>query len=75
MIYYASEGEGEMTIDIVRLGPAEEESSVYYRTEENQHDGIKFRGTSGTAVFPPGETMVSVPVMILDNDKFASLSI
>ena len=32
MIYYVKEDEGELRIDIVRLGPSEERSLVAYRT-------------------------------------------
>ena len=32
MIYYVKEDEGELRIDIVRLGPSEERSLVNYRT-------------------------------------------
>ena len=58
-IYYASEGEGDMMIDIVRLGPAATESRVDYSTDPSVHAGKKFVPASGTALFAPGETMVS----------------
>ena len=72
MIYYAAEEGGELIIDIVRLGPSDEESSVAYSTEPSEHGGRKFVATKGIASFAPGETIVYIPVKIIDDHRFES---
>merc|ERR1719379_1260653 len=43
---------------------------VHYTTDPSPDEGIKFKHTSGIAVFGPDETMVTVPVTIINDEIY-----
>ena len=64
-VFFCEESEGAFSIDIVRIGPASQEVSVQYSTEDGSaRAGINFEEATGTVRFAPGEIMrtVTVPV-------------
>lgn len=70
-IYYCDEDEGQMIIDVMRIGDLSTRSTVSYETREaSAKDGVDFIGVSGTLVFEPGVEEVSFPIELIDDDDW-----
>jgi uncharacterized delta-60 repeat protein/uncharacterized repeat protein (TIGR01451 family) len=72
--YFVSEGAGSVTLTILRGGPTNNTASVNYTTYSptNASDtngyavpNVDYVPTNGTLTFPPGETLETIPVTIL----------
>jgi uncharacterized delta-60 repeat protein/uncharacterized repeat protein (TIGR01451 family) len=72
--YFVSEGAGSVTLTILRGGPTNTGASVSYATSSptNASDtngyavpNVDYVPTNGTLNFPPGETLETIPVTIL----------
>lgn len=63
---YAHDDEGQMEIEIVRLGNPKEKCSVQYKTEDGSAKaGVKYVHTCGTAIFEPGEMLKTITVAVI----------
>eukprot|EP00930_Biecheleria_cincta_P030591 TRINITY_DN21191_c0_g3_i1.p1 TRINITY_DN21191_c0_g3~~TRINITY_DN21191_c0_g3_i1.p1 ORF type:complete len:900 (-),score=151.72 TRINITY_DN21191_c0_g3_i1:343-3042(-) len=72
MMYFFSEDEGTVEVEIFRLGNKQERSEVNFRTAEasaKEHE--VYVPTSGTLVFEPGVDRMKVPVQLLQNPAWA----
>lgn len=69
--FYAVETEGEMCVDVVRLGDADGTVTVAYECEDGAaKGGINYTAVSGTLTFASGETEQSITVPILDTGNW-----
>eukprot|EP00929_Paragymnodinium_shiwhaense_P113968 TRINITY_DN82278_c0_g1_i1.p1 TRINITY_DN82278_c0_g1~~TRINITY_DN82278_c0_g1_i1.p1 ORF type:complete len:844 (+),score=118.31 TRINITY_DN82278_c0_g1_i1:75-2606(+) len=73
-IYYVTEGdENTMRVDVARLGDAVHMACVDYATKDSSAKaGVKYLPVSGTLLFRPGETLKTVEIPILNNDRWDS---
>ena len=71
-IYYAERDEGEMKIDVTKLGDPKVACSVHYRTDPSPFENQKFTPVSGKLEFGPGEVTKSFHVPILLEKGFDS---
>jgi len=71
-LYYVKEGEEEsMSVDVVRLGHAEEEATVYYETKDGSAlANVKYKPCRGYLSFKAGESLKSIQIPILENDSW-----
>jgi len=72
MMYFFSEDEGTVEVEIFRLGNKQERSEVNFKTAEasaKEHE--VYVPTSGTLVFEPGVDRMKVPVQLLQNPAWA----
>lgn len=70
-MYFCEEHEGEMRIDVVRLGDSSGEATAEYTTvDSSAKAGVKYEAQAGTVRFLPGETMKEITVPLLQNDSF-----
>jgi uncharacterized repeat protein (TIGR01451 family)/uncharacterized delta-60 repeat protein len=76
--YFVSEGAGSATLTVLRGGPTNATASVFYTTysptNASETNGlavpnVDYIPTSGTLVFPPGVTLETVPVTILQGSN------
>jgi hypothetical protein len=76
--YFVSEGAGSVTLTILRGGPTNTTATVSYTTYSptNASDtngyavpNVDYVPTNGTLIFPPGETLETIPVTILQRDQ------
>jgi len=85
--YRVSEGDGDATITVVRMGDTSREASVKYLAAEIEIDaegciygamlgsatpGVDYARTSGTLLFAPGETSKTFRVPITDDAEIES---
>lgn len=70
-MYYCEEGEGEMTIDVMRLGDASMEAFADWTTKDaSAKAGHKYEARSGRVTFSPGETIKNISIPLLDDDSW-----
>jgi len=70
-VFFTTEDEGELEIDIQRLGDCSGRASFrYYSRDASAVAGRKYVATSGDMVFEPGETNKIVKVEILADTSF-----
>lgn len=70
-MYYCDEDEGEMVVDIIRLGPAHGAVAVQFCTEEvSAAAGVHFKSVSRRVVMADGEHESSVKIPIIVDDKW-----
>lgn len=68
-IYYVREDEGEISIDVARLGsPSGECSVVFTSVDASAKAGIKYQHTSGTLHFAEGETLKQILIKITQDE-------
>ena len=72
--YFVGEGAGSVTLTILRGGPTNTTATVFYTTysptnasETNGYavPNVDYVPTNGTLTFPPGETLETIPITIL----------
>ena len=72
--YFVNEGGGSVTLTILRSGPTNNAATVYYTTYSptNASDtngyavpNVDYVPVSGTLTFPPGQTLETIPVTII----------
>ena len=78
--YITSEADGHVRVEVIRVGDSSEQCSVYFSTE-------KIGGTSSAGeddytpvkdqevVFPAGETLQSVDVQLVNNDRWEEVEL
>jgi ABC-type multidrug transport system fused ATPase/permease subunit len=71
-IYYAEKDEGNMKIDICKLGDPYAKCSVSYKTDPSPYEGVKFKHVEGRLTFEPGQPTLSIFVPIIDTHGFDS---
>lgn len=70
-VYYCEEAEGQMSVDVVRLGVASGSATVEWRTEDSSAKaGVKYEASWGQLDFAPGETMKTVTIALLNDDAW-----
>mmetsp|Transcript_23469 Transcript_23469/g.54742 ORF Transcript_23469/g.54742 Transcript_23469/m.54742 type:complete len:918 (-) Transcript_23469:149-2902(-) len=70
-VYYASESEAKVTVEVVRLGEDVEECSVDYFTADNTAKaGRKYVAQRGTLRFEKGEFLQKVEIDVIDDDSW-----
>lgn len=70
-VFYTVEGEGEMEIDVQRLGDCSGSASFSYESRDaSAVAGRKYVATSGEMRFEPGEALKTIKVTILQTDSF-----
>jgi len=70
-VYFITEDEFEMNVDIVRLGDQTGTCSVEYTTEDGSAKAHKkYESRSGTMTFKPGETLKTIQIPILNDDSW-----
>jgi uncharacterized delta-60 repeat protein/uncharacterized repeat protein (TIGR01451 family) len=76
--YFVSEGAGSVTLTILRGGPTNTSATIFYTTYSptNASDtngyavpNVDYIPTNGTLTFPPGETLETIPVTILQGSS------
>lgn len=72
MMYFFSEDEGTVEVEVFRLGNKQERSEVNFKTAEaSAKENEVYVPTSGTLVFEPGVDRMKVPVQLLQNPAWA----
>jgi len=72
-LYYVEEEEGQLTIDLMRMGTLEGEIKVQYKTvDASGKAGIRYQASRGTVVFKDGESDQSIVVKVIDTDNWAT---
>ena len=70
-IYYCSEDETQMDVDVVRLGNCSHACSVNYETHDGSaRAGQKYEHVAGTLEFGPGETDKMIHIPLLNDDSW-----
>lgn len=70
-IYYCSEDEGSVRVEVVRLGEDEDECSVDYATFDiSAHRDVKYIGAKGTIRFEKGEMFKFLEIKLIENESF-----
>jgi len=70
-IYYVSENEGSLNVEITRVGNLKEACTVNYSTESGSAaDGKVFSGRAGKLTFLPGEELKTIQVPIIDDEDW-----
>eukprot|EP00045_Choanoeca_perplexa_P014844 m.177223 g.177223 ORF g.177223 m.177223 type:complete len:838 (+) comp16814_c0_seq1:100-2613(+) len=68
--YHVMENVGTVPISITRTGDLSEEASVRVFTEDGTAEGTKdFEPLDQRIVFPPGESIVTIHITIIDDDE------
>eukprot|EP00930_Biecheleria_cincta_P056713 TRINITY_DN42788_c0_g1_i1.p1 TRINITY_DN42788_c0_g1~~TRINITY_DN42788_c0_g1_i1.p1 ORF type:complete len:891 (+),score=99.72 TRINITY_DN42788_c0_g1_i1:203-2674(+) len=69
--YYVDESEGELILDVMRIGNQTARSEIYYYTEDSTGKaGVNYESTQGKVVFEPGEIEKSVVVPLCENSRW-----
>lgn len=70
-IYYAIQTEPRMRIDVTRLGAMKGVCSVDFRTEDGTAlAGVRYASVEGTLTFKDGETVKTIVIPILDDNRW-----
>ncbi|CAE7437512.1 pgp-1 [Symbiodinium natans] len=70
-VYYCSEAEGKVQVEVSRLGEDDNQCHVDYETFDiSAVSGVKYVGRKGTIAFEPGEMSVTVEINLIENDSF-----
>lgn len=70
-IYYCDEAEGEMKIDVFKLGPTKAACSAKFETHDSTAKaGQRYVHTHDTVRFKPGECTKTIRIPILSDDDF-----
>eukprot|EP00931_Biecheleriopsis_adriatica_P074854 TRINITY_DN48837_c0_g1_i1.p1 TRINITY_DN48837_c0_g1~~TRINITY_DN48837_c0_g1_i1.p1 ORF type:complete len:961 (+),score=149.45 TRINITY_DN48837_c0_g1_i1:71-2953(+) len=70
-IFYCSEDDGTVEIEVIRLGPKEKACTVEYETvDASAKAGLKYRHAQGVLKFNPGEAMKKVFVELINNPRW-----
>lgn len=70
-IYYVSEEEKYLEIDVMRLGSFQGPCSCKWKTQDGSAKaGVKYEETSGEIKFNDGEIMKSIQVHVVDDDRW-----
>merc|ERR1719230_2357193 len=70
-MYFCTETEGSMIIDVVRLGDATDQSTVDFSTVDGcAVAGVRYIAQSGTLVFDEEESTKQISIPIISDDKW-----
>eukprot|EP00928_Gymnodinium_smaydae_P016356 TRINITY_DN1611_c0_g2_i1.p1 TRINITY_DN1611_c0_g2~~TRINITY_DN1611_c0_g2_i1.p1 ORF type:complete len:1123 (-),score=239.49 TRINITY_DN1611_c0_g2_i1:90-3059(-) len=70
-MYFCTEEELSVKVEVLRLGNVMKETSVCYRTVDGTAKaGTTYITTSGTLAFSPGECAKQITVPLIDNDRW-----
>ena len=70
-LFFATEDERHMSIDVVRLGTHHGRSRVTFRTEDaSAKDGQHYHGAKGEVVFESGENMKQIQIKMISSDMW-----
>jgi ABC-type multidrug transport system fused ATPase/permease subunit len=70
-VYYCTESEEKMALEIVRLGDSSREATCDWETRESSAKaGVKYEPTGGHMIFEPGESRKELVVNLLDDDAW-----
>lgn len=70
-LYYCTEEEGEVLIEVVRIGERNTVASISFTTQDSSaKGGVKYEAQSGTLEFAPGDVVKTIRVPIMNDDSF-----
>ncbi|CAE7400645.1 msbA [Symbiodinium sp. CCMP2592] len=70
-VYLVEEDDGEVVLDIVRVGPTDEPCQVSYATRDcSAKADLSFKATAGTVYYEPGEFSKSIAVPLISNTRW-----
>jgi len=70
-MYLCTEAEGNLTVEVVRIGDVTGTASVFFATQDaSAKAGQKFVGYSATLVFQPGEHVKEVSIELLQDERW-----
>lgn len=72
-MYFCTEGEGEVVLNVIRLGDLTGVATFTYRTKDGSAKSPeKYEAGEGTMRFEPGQSEVKIPIQILQDEQWDS---